>query len=86
MHPHFWSLYVIRLSMDSNINCLKCKHYYSTYDQKSPRGCRFYRFHSPSFPSLVVKRQSGSDCMGYELRQKPKEKGKLDLNDPKLWD
>ncbi|MDC1174423.1 hypothetical protein OAT67_03460 [Bacteriovoracaceae bacterium] len=71
--------------MSERPNCLKCKHYYSTYDERSPRGCRFYGFVSASFPTQVVKRETGSECMAYGERVKKTSKKDLDLNDPKLW-
>ncbi len=67
-------------------NCLKCKHYYSTYDQRNPRGCRFYGFVSATFPTLVVKRETGSECMAFSERPKRESAKKdIDFNDPKLW-
>ncbi|MDD0852745.1 hypothetical protein HBN50_06535 [Halobacteriovorax sp. GB3] len=68
------------------ISCMKCKYYKSTYDPRSPRGCRFYGFETASIPSMVIKRETGSECMAYEKRANAREKKKeLDLNDPKLW-
>ncbi len=43
-------------------DCLKCKHFYVTYDPKFPRGCRVYRFKSNRPPSRVVLESSGSHC------------------------
>lgn len=66
------------------VNCMKCKHYYVTYDPKIPRGCRFYRFTSAQLPSIVVKKETASDCVGFEVR-KPQKKPGLDLNRDDLW-
>ena len=71
---------------DQKIHCLKCRHYFSTFDATSPRGCKVYGFRSQMIPSMVVKRETGSDCIQYAPRpdKKPK-KDKIDLNDPKNW-
>lgn len=67
-------------------NCLKCKHYHSTYDAKSPRGCRIYGFKSMSMPSIMVKNETGKDCQAYDMRKHfDKNAGKLDLNRDDLW-
>lgn len=70
--------------MSSNAKCLKCIHYYSTYDASRPRGCKAYRFSSAVFPSIVIKRESGEECKSFQERPSKKKKD-LDLNDPSLW-
>lgn len=64
--------------------CLKCIHYFSTYDQVIPRGCKKFGFQSAKMPSLLVKEETGNECMAYEERGNGKKK-ELDLNDPSLW-
>ena len=64
--------------------CLKCIHYYSTHDPVLPRGCKLYKMKSKQFPSMLVRKESGKDCMGFELRIK-KDKDKLDLSRDDLW-
>lgn len=69
-------------------NCLKCKHYYITFDQYAPKGCRVYKIKSSSMPSIIVKQaNNGNECIGFEAKEnKEKDKnGKKDLNDPKYW-
>lgn len=65
--------------------CLKCKHYFTTYDPQRPRGCRKFGFQSAKMPSMLVKAETGRDCMAFETRSKKRNKGELDLNDPSLW-
>ena len=65
--------------------CLRCKHYYSTYNPVSPRGCKKYKFQSSRIPSMVVKEQTGTDCQAYEEKVKKDEDKKDSLNDPKYW-
>jgi predicted nucleic acid-binding Zn-ribbon protein len=64
--------------------CMKCIHYFSTYDQSKPRGCRKFGFQSFKMPSLLVVEETGRHCMAYEERGL-KNKKELDLNDPSLW-
>lgn len=75
-------------------NCLHCKHYFSTYDSQSPRGCKLFNFKTAQFPSWVIKRESGKECEGFEYsqgylkKQKQQKEEKLkdiDLNDDRYW-
>jgi len=68
----------------SNVKCIKCVHYFSTYDQQRPRGCRKFGFQSAKMPSILVKQETGQECIAFEERKATKKKG-LDLNDPSLW-
>ena len=64
--------------------CMKCRHFYITYDMKTPRGCRVYGIQSQQLPSLVVKSANkGKECIGFE--KKASKKKEVDFNDPKLW-
>ncbi|MEC7278140.1 MAG: hypothetical protein VXV96_17595 [Bdellovibrionota bacterium] len=65
--------------------CLRCKHYFSTFDPQKPRGCKLYGMKSHAFPSLIVKNETGSDCMGFQEKVKRKTEEKVNLNDPKYW-
>lgn len=65
------------------ILCLKCKYYFSTYDPALPRGCKLYQFRSATIPSIVVKRETGKECLGFEERKKPNEK--INFMDKKYW-
>ncbi len=66
-------------------NCTKCKHFYITYDQRTPRGCKVYGIQAQQLPSVIVKKaNNGSDCIGFSPKpdKKPKEKN---LSDAKYW-
>nr|WP_090667678.1 uracil-DNA glycosylase [Paenibacillus tianmuensis] len=52
------------------INCLKCKHFYVTWDPGFPRGCRAYGFKTTDMPSALVMRSSGKPCLSYEEKIK----------------
>ncbi|MDP7322141.1 MAG: hypothetical protein QF441_16170 [Bacteriovoracaceae bacterium] len=66
-------------------NCMKCKHFYITYDQKTPRGCRAYKIQSQQLPSVIVKQaNNGQDCIGFTPKENQQSKQK-NYNDPKYW-
>ena len=44
------------------IKCHGCKHFYITYRQSRPYGCKAYGFISKNIPSLVVYQTSGIKC------------------------
>lgn len=50
------------------VNCVKCQHYFVTWDYKSPKGCKAFNFKSTSIPSLVVFQSSGQPCMKFESK------------------
>lgn len=73
-----------------SVQCLRCKHYYTTFDPTAPRGCRLYQFKSTQIPAVLVKQESGQDCQGFQKRvsmdeKNKSEKGGIDFNDPKYW-
>ena len=71
-----------------NPNCLKCKHYFITFDKYAPKGCRIYKIKSSTMPSQIVKQANGgADCLGFEAKENKSTEKKIgkDLNDPKLW-
>ncbi|MGG0655072.1 uracil-DNA glycosylase [Rummeliibacillus pycnus] len=55
-------------------SCFKCRHFFVTWDQNTPRGCRAYQFKSKAVPSVVVKNSSGMDCLKFDLKESGKEK------------
>lgn len=44
------------------VNCLKCKHFYVTWDPRLPRGCRLFGFKTQLMPSLLVFQSTGAPC------------------------
>ncbi len=49
-----------------SVNCLKCKHFFVTWEPKHPRGCRLYGFKTQLMPSLLVFQSTGMPCQGFE--------------------
>ena len=47
------------------IDCLKCVHFFVTWNPRFPRACRLYGFETASFPSVEVLKASGEECMGF---------------------
>ncbi|WP_404429822.1 hypothetical protein [Sutcliffiella horikoshii] len=62
-------------SMAKRINCLKCKHYYVTWDAKFPKGCRAFGFKTNQMPSVAVLRSSGSPCLKFDAKDSPIKPG-----------
>jgi hypothetical protein len=52
------------------INCMKCRHFYITWDPKFPRGCRAFGFKTQTLPSLSVLSSSGKPCLNFESKEK----------------
>ena len=51
------------------IDCFQCRHFYITWDQKHPKGCKAMGFKSVEMPSVVVLRSSGVECLRYERKE-----------------
>ena len=51
------------------IDCTQCQHYYVTWDENRPHGCRFFAFKSPYSPALAVFESSGKACEAFEQKQ-----------------
>ena len=51
------------------IDCFKCKHFYVTWDQDFPRGCKAMGFKSKEMPADVVMQSSGMECMRFEEKE-----------------
>ena len=63
------------MSETTPINCMKCRHFYITWDPNFPRGCKAYGFKTKQMPSVSVRAASGSLCMLFEEKLLPgKEK------------
>ena len=47
---------------ETEVNCFSCSHFYITYEQDFPYGCRAVGFKSRPMPSQVMYVSSGIDC------------------------
>lgn len=59
------------------IDCTQCPHYYVTWDENRPYGCRFFAFKSPYSPALAVFESSGKACEGFKQKQFDKKAKKV---------
>lgn len=51
------------------IPCRRCIHYYVTWDERAPHGCRAMGFKSRRMPILVVRETTPSlDCLRFQPR------------------
>lgn len=57
------------MSASRTPNCAKCRHFFVTWDQDFPRGCKAYGFRAMEYPSFVVQRESGIECQLFEKRR-----------------
>ncbi len=55
--------------INNNVNCIKCKYFYVTWDKNFPKGCRFFGFKSATMPSNTVKEATGSSCTNFEQKK-----------------
>ncbi|MFO7643838.1 MAG: uracil-DNA glycosylase [Desulfosarcina sp.] len=50
---------------DPPVICRKCEFYFITWDSRRPHGCQAMGFKSRRPPSLVVRQNSGRECLRY---------------------
>jgi len=48
--------------MENRLDCRKCMHFYITWDDSYPFGCRAFGIKSRQIPSMVVSLHSGYRC------------------------
>ncbi|MFZ5351415.1 MAG: uracil-DNA glycosylase [Bacillota bacterium] len=53
-------------------SCLKCKHFYITWDNGFPRGCKLFGFKTAKLPSAAVKEATGEECKNFKLKDRLK--------------
>jgi hypothetical protein len=70
----------------SKPNCAQCRHFYITWDARTPNGCRQYGIQSKEQPSRIVSAAGAGDCQGFEPKKRQEaKKDVLDLNRSDLW-
>jgi hypothetical protein len=47
-------------------NCLKCRHFYVSWDPKFPRACALFGVKSRQLPSHAVFEANGHHCPAFE--------------------
>jgi hypothetical protein len=53
---------------NKRINCVKCEHFFVTWDPKFPRGCHAYEIKTLHMPSAAVMSASGIPCQNMQLK------------------
>lgn len=56
-------------------NCIRCQHYYITYEPRHPYGCRAMGFKSRRKPAMVVFDNSGMICQLFSPKKKNEKNG-----------
>jgi hypothetical protein len=59
------------MNENQRINCMKCQHFYVTWDPHFPKGCRAFGFKTKTMPSQAVLSSSGKPCMSFEPKANP---------------
>ena len=58
-----------------SVNCFKCIHFYSTWDQSAPRGCKAYGIKSAKMPIQIVQISTvEKKCLAFEKKVTAREK------------
>lgn len=65
--------------------CQQCRHFFITWDQKTPNGCRRFGIQSRELPSAIVRAAGMGDCQGFEAKATKKQDSGLDLSRKDLW-
>lgn len=61
------------------INCFQCRHFYITWDQNFPNGCKAFGFKTKQMPAIAVQQASGAPCAAFE--PKPAKPDRNQTND-----
>ncbi|MCE5273653.1 MAG: uracil-DNA glycosylase [Syntrophaceae bacterium] len=59
-----------RKKLPADINCFACRHFFITYDQHYPYGCRAVGFKSRVMPSKEMSANSGIECQLFSAKEK----------------
>ncbi|MDR2946142.1 MAG: uracil-DNA glycosylase [Candidatus Adiutrix sp.] len=55
--------------MEHRINCRQCRHFFITWEPRTPNGCRAMGFKSQVLPSIHVFQNSGVECRMFTPRR-----------------
>lgn len=69
----------------SKPNCSQCRHFYITWNAKTPNGCRQFGIQAQERPSAVILSAGLGECQGFEEKKKAPKAESLDLNRRDLW-
>lgn len=63
------------------VECRRCQHFHVTWNAQRPYACHLYGFESKILPCQVVKRESGTDCLGFSPKQRSSEESASKVKD-----
>ncbi len=69
----------------SKPSCSECRHFYITWDAKTPNGCRLFGIKCKDSPSKIIASAGQGECKGFEPKKKAEAKSGLDLTRKDLW-
>jgi len=61
--------------MNNRRDCRKCIHFFVTWEDACPFGCRAFGIKSQYIPSRAVSRHSGQECMLYTPKNNKQNRG-----------
>lgn len=57
--------------MNSDPDCLACRHFRVTWRAARPHACLVYGFETRELPARVVRRETQEPCRAFERRHSP---------------
>jgi len=64
----------MQLMADASPDCLKCAHFFVTWEPEFPRGCRVFGIKTRNMPSWDVRAAPGVNCPAFEARFIPDDR------------
>lgn len=58
---------------NAQVTCLKCTHYFITFDASFPYGCRALDFKSRRLPQYEVVAASNLPCQSFQAKATPRK-------------
>jgi hypothetical protein len=55
-------------SIRQKVLCLRCRHYFVTWDKNHPHGCKAFKLKSAVLPYYDIQLVSNMNCLKYEAR------------------
>lgn len=66
-------------------NCSQCRHFYITWNAKTPNGCRQFGIQCQGKPNVIIASAGLGECQGFEEKKKIEKKDGLDLSRKDIW-
>jgi hypothetical protein len=61
------------MEMSKEKSCMRCVHFYLTWDNNFPYGCKALGFKSKHSPISVVREASGIECLYFQPKEGEKK-------------